>query len=86
MSHQQLYNPVLHSRRDLALAVAVAFTSPCTLPAQAAEDRVSIAEVKDRLETCFVDGQYYVSGKLDRGIFDPNCQFTDPTIKVKGEA
>lgn len=76
---------MLHSRRELGLAIAVAFTAPCTLHAQAAESHIEISEVKDRLERCFVDEQYYVSGKLDRGIFDPDCQFTDPTIKVKGK-
>lgn len=80
----QSCQPAIHSRRDLGVAIALAVTAPVTLQAGAAESQLGIAEVKERLERCFVDEQYYVSGKLDRGIFDPNCQFTDPTIKVKG--
>jgi hypothetical protein len=74
----------LTSRRALGLAALVAFTTPLKLPAQAQEERIEVSEVKKRLERCFVDGQYYVSGNLDRGIFDPDCQFADPTIRVKG--
>lgn len=76
---------VLSSRRAVGLTALIALTAPLCLPAQAQDGRIGIADVKKRLENCFVDGQYYVSGQLDRGIFDPGCQFTDPTIRVKGK-
>lgn len=38
--------------------------------------------------TCFAlqEGQYYVSGRLDRGIFEPDCVFIDPTVRVQGKS
>ena len=47
--------------------------------------RLPIEEVKDRLIVCFVEGQYYVSGALDFGIFADDCLFTDPTVRVQGK-
>jgi hypothetical protein len=52
-------------------------------PATAAS-RLTIEEVESRLKQCFEENEYYVSGNLDRGIFDKNCVFKDPTINVKG--
>lgn len=77
------------SRRSLYLAFA---SIPCVLPLPSTAkiecapypSKLQVQEVVDRLRKCFEEGQYYVSGNLDRGIFEPDCVFTDPTINVKG--
>lgn len=77
------HTPQQPSRRGVITSIAL----PALLaPARhaRAEGQLSIDEVESRLRTCFEEGQYYVSGKLDRGIFEPDCLFTDPTIRVKG--
>jgi hypothetical protein len=78
-----------HSRqgRRALLALPVALISTAALQAAAAGSapaKLSVDEVKKRLERCFEDDQYYVSGKLDRGIFAEDCVFRDPTVKLKG--
>lgn len=71
------------TRRALAIASLAGWATVDTIPAAAAS-RLSVDEVRSRLIECFEVGQYYVSGQLDRGIFEENCTFTDPTIKVTG--
>ena len=70
-------------RRQAVLGTILAWAALPTLPASAIE-RLGIEEVQARLIKCFEDDQYYVSGMLDRGIFEDGCVFTDPTINVAG--
>jgi hypothetical protein len=73
------------SKRQLALLTAISILCISDLKAFASDrERIPLEEVKERLEKCFEEGQYYVSGALDRGIFAEDCVFTDPTIKVAG--
>jgi hypothetical protein len=51
---------------------------------EAAASPLEIDEVQRRLIKCFEEEQYYVSGQLDRDIFEPPCVCTDPTIIVTG--
>jgi hypothetical protein len=71
------------SRRAAVLAVAnLSWAAVATHEASASP--IGIDEVQRRLIKCFEEEQYYVSGKLDRDIFEPSCVFTDPTINVTG--
>jgi hypothetical protein len=84
----------LHAQRchaHIPLNRRVLLTTSLFLPVLAfppnsatAASRLTIEEVESRLKRCFEDNEYYVSGNLDREIFDENCVFTDPTIRVKG--
>lgn len=71
------------SRRAAVFGVSLALARLSDSEASAAP-ALTVDEVQTRLIKCFEEGQYYVSGKLDRGIFEPDCVFTDPTINVKG--
>lgn len=79
----QSIEPDALSRRKAVLGAVL----PCAAliqPKASAALAVRIEEVQSRLIKCFEQDQYYVSGKLDRGIFEDGCVFTDPTINVTG--
>jgi hypothetical protein len=74
------------TRRLIFSAPLVAILAPLA-PASGAGDAdapLTIEEVQARLRNCFEVDQYYVTGKIDRGIFADDCVFIDPTIKVTG--
>lgn len=84
VAYAQLEHPQRPSRRAVLTSVGLPMLLAPTQAAWAGEGRLSIDEVESRLKRCFEEGQYYVSGKLDRGIFEPDCFFKDPTVSVKG--
>lgn len=65
-------------------ALAAAATTLMLQSAVAHAGALRIEEVQDRLIHCFQQDQYYVSGKLDAGIFADDCLFTDPTVRTRG--
>lgn len=73
-------------RRDLLQLVATTTTLLAwPRPLLAAEDRpLSITELKDVVQKDFVQGQYYVTGKLSPEVYSSDCVFKDPTTTVKG--
>lgn len=88
-SHQPL--PPLQQLTGSAAALSILCS--LTLPVQPAyaqdfvqPNKPSIEVTKAAIQHDFVDGQYYVTGKLTAGLYEPNCLFVDPTTRVTGDA
>jgi len=71
-------------RRSVAILLAAgAVGLSRKLPAAVAGE-VDLEAIKKTIERDFVEGQYYVTGKLTRSAFKDDCIFIDPTTTVAG--
>lgn len=69
-----------------SIPAASSLSKHCMFELAAADEKATnlpIDEMRDRIIKTFKEDQYYITGKLDRSIFDNNCVFTDPTITLQ---
>lgn len=70
----------------MPLAASAAAAAVLLWPVQAvhALPESQLQEIKQTIDRDFQDGQYYVTGKLTKDLYAPDCRFKDPTTDVKG--
>ena len=81
-AEQDAYKLRLLTASAAALVAFQGLLVPCAL-ADGSESRIQY--LKGVIQKDFVDNQYYVTGKLTKEAFEPNCLFTDPTTRVEGK-
>eukprot|EP00250_Pteridium_aquilinum_P014796 c22203_g3_i4 orf=23-598(+) len=65
-------------------ALAVPACQSSSLAAQPKDLHLSIAKIKDIIESDIRNGQYYVTGDLTQAIYEDDCRFVDPTTDIRG--